>query len=176
MEITEILQKGRGMSKAIYAGSFDPITNGHLWVIKRAAEIFDDLIVAVGNHPDKSYTFSVAERIGLLQDCTAEFSNIQIGEFSGEFLVNYAISQQAKYIVRGIRNVNDYEFERTIRYINSDVSDEINTIFLIPPRDYAEVSSSLVKGFVGSRGWQQIVAKYVPEIVVQALINKSNKD
>lgn len=162
------------MSKAIYAGSFDPITNGHLWVIERAAEIFDNLVVAVGNHPDKNYTFSIEERVKLLKDCTKKFANIQIGQFNGEFLVNYAINQQAKYIVRGIRNANDYEFERTIRYINSDVCDDINTIFLIPPRDYAEVSSSLVKGFVGSKGWQQIVAKYVPAIVVDALIKKNS--
>jgi pantetheine-phosphate adenylyltransferase len=101
-----------------------------------------------------------------------KYPNIKIGQFSGEFLVNYALKEQASYIVRGIRNAQDYEFEKTIRYINSDVSASIDTVFLIPPRDYAEVSSSLVKGFVGTSGWQQIVAKYVPKIILDALIKK----
>jgi pantetheine-phosphate adenylyltransferase len=164
------------MTKAIYAGSFDPITNGHLWVIERSAAIFDELIVAVGDHPDKKYTFSVNERVALLEETLEEFGNIKIGQFSGEFLVNYAIRQGVSHIVRGIRNTQDYEFEKTIRYINSDVCPNIDTIFLMPPRNFAEVSSSLVKGFVGSNGWEQIVNKYVPEIVLQALIRKDQKE
>lgn len=164
------------MTKAIYAGSFDPITNGHLWVIDKAAAIFDELIVAVGDNPGKSYTFSLVERMSLLEKTLANHKNIKIDQFSGEFLVNYALNQQASFIVRGIRNSQDYEFEKTLRYVNSDVCSTIDTIFLIPPRDYAEVSSSLVKGFVGTNGWQSIVAKYVPEIVLNKLINKNEEE
>lgn len=160
------------MAKAIYAGSFDPITNGHIWVIDKAAKIFDELVVAVGDHPDKHYTFSLTERFELVRQIVGNYSNIQVGQFGNEFLVNYAIRENAQFIVRGIRNVQDYEFEKTIRYINSDVCEIIDTVFLIPPRDYAEVSSSLVKGFIGSNGWEEIVAKYVPPSVVQALIDK----
>lgn len=164
------------MTKAIYAGSFDPITNGHLWVIDKAAAIFDELIVAVGDNPGKSYTFSLEERMNLLEETLIKHKNIKIDQFSGEFLVNYALNQDACFIVRGIRNNQDYEFEKTLRYVNSDVCSTIDTVFLIPPRDYAEVSSSLVKGFVGTKGWQSIVAKYVPEIVLNKLINKHEEE
>ena len=164
------------MTKAIYAGSFDPITNGHLWVIDKAAAIFDELIVAVGDNPGKAYTFSLEERMNLLEETLIKHKNIKIDQFSGEFLVNYALNQEACFIVRGIRNNQDYEFEKTLRYVNSDVCSTIDTVFLIPPRDYAEVSSSLVKGFVGTKGWQSIVAKYVPEIVLNKLINKHEEE
>ncbi len=157
------------MPKAIYAGSFDPITNGHLWVIDRAAAIFDQLIVAVGDNPDKKYSFSLEERLGLLKDTLYQYKNIEIGHFNGEFLVNYAQSAGASFIVRGIRNTQDYEYEKTMRYINSDLCSAIDTIFLMPPRNYAEVSSSLVKGLVGTAGWEKIVKRYVPETVLDAL-------
>lgn len=157
------------MTKAIYAGSFDPITNGHLWVIDRAAAIFDQLIVAVGDNPDKKYSFSLEERLILLKNTLQGYKNIEIGHFNGEFLVNYAQNANAKFIVRGIRNTQDYEYEKTMRYINSDLCNEIDTIFLMPPRNYAEVSSSLVKGLVGTVGWEKVVNRYVPETVLNAL-------
>ncbi len=157
------------MTKAIYAGSFDPITNGHLWVIDRAAAIFDQLIVAVGDNPDKKYSFSLEERLELLKSTLHKYKNIEIGHFNGEFLVNYAQNANAKFIVRGIRNTQDYEYEKTMRYINSDLCNEIDTIFLMPPRNYAEVSSSLVKGLVGTAGWEKVVKRYVPETVLNAL-------
>lgn len=161
------------MTKAIYAGSFDPITNGHLWLIDKAAAIFDTLIVALGDNPDKKYSFSIDERLALLKATLSKYKNISIGHFEGEFLVNYASSIGAKFIVRGIRNAQDYEYEKTMRYINSDLCLEINTVFLMPPRDYAEVSSSLVKGLVGTNGWESIVAKYVPPTVLELLKSRS---
>lgn len=163
------------MNKAIYAGSFDPITNGHLWLIKKAATIFDKLIVAVGDNPYKKYSFSIDERIAMLEKVLVNSPNVEIGKFSGEFLVNYAKRVDAQFIVRGIRNAQDYEFEKTLRYVNSDVCPDIETVFLIPPRDFAEVSSSLVKGFVGTDGWEEIVAKYTPKIVVDELIKQFEK-
>lgn len=163
------------MNKAIYAGSFDPLTNGHLWLIKKAATIFDKLIVAVGDNPYKKYAFSIEERIQMLEKVLVDSPNIEIGKFSGEFLVNYAKRVNAQFIVRGIRNTQDYEFEKTLRYVNSDVCPNIETVFLIPPRDFAEVSSSLVKGFVGTDGWEEIVAKYTPKIVVDELIKQFEK-
>lgn len=172
----QLILKAKNMTKAIYAGSFDPITNGHLWVIDKAATIFDELVVAVGDNPGKNYTFSMDERVDLLKKTLIKYKNIKIDQFSGEFLVNYALNEQASFIVRGIRNNQDYEFEKTLRYVNSDVCSSIDAIFLIPPRDFAEVSSSLVKGFVGTKGWQQIVAKYVPEIVLDKLINKYEEE
>lgn len=164
------------MNKAIYAGSFDPITNGHVWLIKKSAAIFDKLVVAVGDNPYKDYSFSVEERIDMLKKVLSNFPNVEIGHFNGEFLVNYAKKIGAQYIVRGIRNTQDYEFEKTVRYINSDVCPDIETVFFMPPRDFAEVSSSLVKGFVGTDGWQEIVTKYVPPLVVDALIKQFMKE
>ena len=159
------------MTKAIYAGSFDPITNGHLWVIDKAAAIFDQLIVAVGDNSDKKYSISLEQRLALLQATLSNYANIRVGHFEGEFLVNYAQREGANYIVRGIRNAQDYEYEKAMRYINTDLCAEITTLFLIPPRNYAEVSSSLVKGLVGTKGWQEVVAKYVPPEALEALIN-----
>jgi pantetheine-phosphate adenylyltransferase len=164
------------MAKAIYAGSFDPITNGHLWVIDKSAAIFDELVVAIGENADKRYTFSREERLMLLESCLSQYSNIKMGYFSGEFLVNYAKRIGATHIVRGIRNSQDYEYEKTMRYINSDLCSDIDTVFLMPPRNYAEVSSSLIKGLVGSNGWEDIVTKYVPKEALDALIKISSED
>jgi pantetheine-phosphate adenylyltransferase len=163
------------MRKAVYAGSFDPVTNGHLWIIKEAAKLFDSLIVAIGENFEKSYTFSLEDRLDLLKRSTVGLNNIEISYFNNEFLVNYAKSQNACYIIRGIRNSNDYEYERSMRYINSDLNKEISTIFLFPPRDYAEVSSNMVKGLVGSNGWEEIVRNYVPEAVFNKLVQRLNE-
>jgi pantetheine-phosphate adenylyltransferase len=157
------------MKKAIYAGSFDPPTNGHLWMIEQASQLFDTLIVAIGENYEKNYTFRTNERLYLLKEITKKFNNVEIVSFNNEFLVNYANKVNASYIIRGIRNSNDYEFEKTMRYINSDLNNQISTIFLIPPRNYAEVSSSMIKGLIGSNGWEEIVAKYTPNIVLQYL-------
>lgn len=158
------------MRKAVYAGSFDPVTNGHLWIIEQAATIFDKVVVAIGDNVEKNYTFPLSARLNLLHQITQKFNNIEVDQFSNEYLISYARRIQAKFIVRGIRNTVDYEYEKSMRYINSDICSEINTIFLIPPRDIAEISSSLIKGLVGSNGWEKIIAKYLPESVTPQII------
>lgn len=112
------------MKKAIYAGSFDPPTNGHLWMIEQSSKLFDQLIVAIGDNYEKNYTFSTNERLYLLKEITKPFKNVEIVNFHNEFLVNYANKVNASHIIRGIRNSNDYEFEKTMRYINSDLKSE----------------------------------------------------
>lgn len=160
------------MKKGIYAGSFDPPTNGHLWMIEQGARLFDVLIVAIGINTAKEYTFSLDERVEMLRSITKQCRNIKIETFVNQFLVNYTKSIEACYILRGIRSEGDYEYERVMRNINSDLDPNILTVFLIPPREIAEISSSFVKGLVGPEGWEKTVKKYVPEPVYKKFLEK----
>jgi len=156
----------RLMKRVVYAGSFDPVTNGHLWMIEQAVELFDEVIVAIGENPDKKYTFSFEDRFAVLSKSLQSLAGVPgIGSFTNEYLVNYAQDVGAQYILRGIRNAEDYEFERGMRHINNDLHPDITTIFLMPPRELAEVSSSFVKGLIGPKGWQDVVKRYVPKPV-----------
>lgn len=157
------------MKRAVYAGSFDPVTNGHLWMIEQAVDLFDEVVVAIGVNPDKSCTFPVEERAAMLRETTSQYPKLRVDVFDNQFLVSYAQSVGANYIVRGIRTSADYEYERSMRYVNSDLYPNITTIFLLPPREYAEVSSTMVKGLVGPKGWDDVIHQYVPEPVFQRL-------
>ena len=157
---------------AVYAGSFDPPTIGHLWMIEKGAKLFDELIVAVGVNPDKRNAFSVEERLGMLRSCTARLRNVRVETFINQYLIHYARKKKATFIVRGIRSQTDYEFERAMRNINGDLDANITTLFLMPPRDIAEVSSSMVKGLVGPSGWQSLVRPYLPAAVHRQLVKK----
>ncbi len=163
------------MKRAVYAGSFDPLTNGHLWMIEQAYALFDELIVAIGVNPDKRSTFSVLARENMLRECTVHLPKLKVTSFENQFLVHYARSVGANYILRGIRTASDYEFERTMRYINSDLVHEIDTVFLMPPRQIVEVSSTMVKGLVGPEGWEEVLRQYVPPPVHRRFIELSLK-
>lgn len=156
--------------RAVYAGSFDPPTLGHLWMIRQAQSMFDELIVSIGINPDKRSTYTIADRRDMLHDITEMFPNVRIDVFENRFLVHYAREVQAGFIVRGIRSASDYEYERSMRHINSDLAPEISTVFLMPPREIAEVSSTMVKGLVGPDGWMETVKRYVPPAVYQKMI------
>lgn len=157
------------MRTAVYAGSFDPPTNGHLWMIEKGLEMFDRLIVAIGSNPSKNYSFSVVERLELLRASTGNPDRLEIAHFDNRYLVDYAKKKDAKYILRGIRSPNDYEYERVMRHINADMAPQITTVFLMPPRDIAELSSNMIKGLTGPVGWEETVRRYVPEPVFAAL-------
>ena len=154
----------------VYAGSFDPLTVGHLWMIQEGVNLFDRLIVAVGINPEKRYTFSLAERLSMLRESLKRCRNLSVTSFSNRYLIDYAQSIGATHILRGIRSESDYEYERTMRNINGDLDPGIVSVFLMPPRDIAEVSSSMVKGLVGPKGWQKVVRKYVPEPVYRRFL------
>jgi len=164
------------MKKGVYAGSFDPLTKGHMWMIKRGASLFDELVVVVGTNPEKNYTFTIEERFELLKKSTKDIKNVKLDVMKNRFLVKYAESIQANYILRGIRTENDYSFERVMRYINGDMNSEINTIFLMPPREIAEVSSSMIKGLIGPDGWQEVVKKYVTAPVYKLFLKRFGED
>lgn len=157
------------MRIAVYAGSFDPPTNGHLWMIERGLSMFDRLVVAIGSNPAKSYSYSVEERLEMLRASVPESDRLSIDHFDNRYLVDYAAKKDATYILRGIRSPNDYEYERVMRHINADMAPEITTVFLMPPRDFAEVSSSMIKSLTGPEGWEETVKRYVPAEVFEVL-------
>ena len=157
---------------AVYAGSFDPLTIGHLWMIEQGVSLFDRLVVAIGINPEKRYTFTLEDRLEMLRKSLKQFGNLSVTSFSNSYLIDYAQSVGATHILRGIRSESDYEYERTMRNINGDLDSAICTVFLMPPRDIAEVSSSMVKGLVGPKGWQKVVRKYVPEPVYRQFLKR----
>ena len=109
-------------------------------MIQRGLEMFDRLIVAIGSNPSKSYSFTVGETSGAAAGLTASCERLVIAHFDNRYLVDYAKKMDAKYILRGIRSPNDYEYERVMRHINADMAPDITTVFLMPPRDIAELS------------------------------------
>jgi pantetheine-phosphate adenylyltransferase len=154
----------------VYAGSFDPLTIGHLWMIEQGSKLFDRLVVAVGVNSDKRYTFPLGDRLEMLRESTKPFSNVTVASFSNRYLIHYAQLVGATHMLRGIRTESDYEYERSMRNLNGDLDTNICTVFLMPPRNIAEVSSSMVKGLIGPVGWRKIVKKYVPAPVYKRLL------
>lgn len=161
--------------RAVYAGSFDPVTNGHMHMIREGARLFDELVVAIGINPDKRYSFSLDQRTEFLRKSVDGIANVTLDSFENLFLVDYANSIEADYILRGIRNPNDYEYERSMRYINEDMNPRVVTVFLIPPREISEVSSSFVKGLVGPRGWERVVKDYLPAAIYDDFVRHFGK-
>lgn len=159
--------------RAVYAGSFDPPTNGHMYMISQGSRLFDELIVAVGVNPDKNYRFSLEDRMSFLNEITKSFPNVRITSFSKKYLVHYAEEMKADALLRGIRNSQDLIFEQAMRNVNSDMNPDITSVFLMPPRHLADISSSFVKGLVGPEDWQDLVARFVPEVVLKALIEQA---
>lgn len=153
----------------VYAGSFDPPTNGHLWMIRQANRMFDRVIVAVGTNPKKKPHFPLEKRLQMLRELTAGMSRVSVAQFSNRFLVLFAKSVKARFLLRGIRSSSDYAFEHEMRNINGDIDSKILAVFLMPPREISEISSSTVKELVGTRGWKRIVKKYVPQQVLKEL-------
>jgi pantetheine-phosphate adenylyltransferase len=164
--------KSKPKPLAVYAGSFDPLTVGHLWMIEKGGVLFPRFVVAIGINPDKRYTFTVEERLEMLRRSTRSLSRIELTTYTDQFLITYAKAIGASHILRGIRSETDYEYERVMRNINGDLGPEITTVFLMPPRDIAEVSSSMVKGLIGPAGWQSVVRQYVPQPVLEQILTK----
>ena len=132
------------MLKAIYPGSFDPVTLGHLDIIKRSAEMFDELIVGVLNNTAKSPLFSLEERVNMLKDVTSHFPNVEVQSFAG-LLIDFVRSNDANVIVRGLRAITDFEYELQLAQMNRVIAPEIDTLFLTTNLKYAYLSSSMAK-------------------------------
>ncbi|MEA3208248.1 MAG: pantetheine-phosphate adenylyltransferase [Chthoniobacter sp.] len=161
-----------GAIVGVYAGSFDPLTVGHAWMIAEGAKLFPTFIVAIGRNPDKRYTFTDGERLAMLTEAAKAHRNVRVDSFENEYLIDYARSVGATHILRGIRSSADFEYERFMRNINGDFAPGLTTVFLLPPRELAEVSSSMVKGLIGPRGWEKIVRPYVPPPVYRKLLEQ----
>lgn len=157
------------MKKAVYPGSFDPMTFGHLDIIKRAAEMFDELIVAVLNNQSKTPLFSVEERVKILQEATKDIPNVKVDSFSG-LLINYAARNDLHISVRGLRAITDFEYELQIAQTNRKLSEEqLDTIFLTTSLEYAYLSSSGVKEIACFGG---DISQCVPEFVADLIYEK----
>ena len=150
------------MKSAIYPGSFDPITNGHLDVLKTAAAIFDKVIIAVAYNAEKKGGFlSVEDRVQLIKEAVKDFQNVEVDSFHG-LTVDYAQEKGAKILIRGLRAVSDFEFEMQLSQTNSALDKEVKTIFLTTRPKYNFISSSSVREIVELKG---DVSKFVPENV-----------
>jgi pantetheine-phosphate adenylyltransferase len=153
---------------AIYAGSFDPPTNGHLDLVERAATLFPRVIVAVGRHPTRTALFDAAERVLLLRSVCAVYENVEVDQFDG-LLIDYARLRGARVLVRGLRAGTDFEYELQIAHANADLAPELDTVFLPTRTRYGFVSASLVREIARHRG---DVSRYVPPAVGEALEDK----
>ena len=158
------------MLRAIYPGSFDPVTNGHLDVIRRASGLVDELIVGVLNNKAKTPLFSVEERVKMLKEVTKELPGVKIVPFEG-LLIDFAKEMSAKMVVRGLRAVTDFEYELQIAQTNHIENTHIETIFLTTTLQYSYLSSTIVKEFASYGG---DISKFVPEQFVDRIYEKYN--
>ncbi len=160
------------MSSAIYPGSFDPVTNGHLDIIERTAAIFDKVTVAILVNSSKTPTFTVDERIDMLKKATAHIPNVEIEFFDG-LLVDFVRSKGAKVIIKGLRAVSDFEYEFQMAMLNKSVAPDIETLFMMTGNKYSYLSSSIVKelGRLGAT-----VDEFVPQAIMDNVTEKLRKD
>src|SRR5882762_2910418 len=156
------------MKRAIYPGSFDPVTNGHLDVIERARKLFDEVIVAVAHNDEKQPLFALEERLDMLQQTIGNIDNVQISQFGG-LLVDFAVEQKAVAVIRGLRAVSDFEFEFQMALMNRKLEAAVETIFLMPKEEYTYLSSRLVKEIARLGG---DVKDFVPARVATELRRK----
>ena len=156
------------MRTAIYPGSFDPFTNGHLDVVQRATKLFDNVVIAVARNQDKKPLFSLPERLELVKKSIVHLPNVTADTFDG-LLVDYVVRQQARAIVRGLRAVSDFEFEFQLALMNRKLNENVETIFMMPKDTYTFLSSRIVKEIARLGG---DVAVFVPDHVQAALTEK----
>ena len=153
---------------AIVPGSFDPITYGHIDIIKRSAQLFDEVIVAILVNPDKKYVFTLEEREEMINESIKDFNNVKVDSFSG-LLVNYAKKVNSTVIVRGLRAVSDFEYEMQLTFMNKALDDNIETFYMMANKQYSFISSSIVKGV---SGFGADLSKFVPKHVEERLEKK----
>ncbi len=154
--------------KAIYPGSFDPVTYGHIDLIKRAQEIFSEVIVSVAHNPQKHPLFSVKERVEMLKKATEDMSGVTVESFDG-LVVDYALKHKSKVLIRGLRMISDFEYEFQMALTNRKLNPQVETIFLMPHESFSYISSKLLKeaAFLGAD-----LSAFLPDYVEKALRRK----
>ena len=154
------------MLKAIYPGTFDPVTMGHWDIIQRAEKLVDHLVVAVLHNPAKQPTFSIAERVDFLRELTQPYANVEVATFNG-LLVDFARQQGAQCIIRGVRAYSDFEYEFQMALMNRKLAPELETLFLMPKEEFSVLSSRMVRE-VGMMGGN--ITGLVPEILLERTV------
>lgn len=153
------------MNKAIYPGTFDPVTNGHIDIIKRASGIFDEVVVAVARHSSKNPLFTLPERLALVEKSAQGITNVKVKSFDG-LVVKFVRAQKARVIIRGLRMISDFEYELQMALTNRSLAQDVETIFLMPHQDYSFISSRLIKEAMALGA---DLHKFLPRPVVSAL-------
>jgi pantetheine-phosphate adenylyltransferase len=164
----KVREENRAKKIALYPGSFDPFTNGHLDIVDRACEIFDELVLAIAHNSKKTTLFTLEERKKILEEVMADRPCVRVAEFEG-LTTTYARTIGATAIVRGIRAVTDFDYEYAIFQVNRDLEPEIDTVFLLASRDYSFLSSTIIKEVAR---YGKTFPEYAPEAVNRALLRK----
>jgi pantetheine-phosphate adenylyltransferase len=157
--------------RAVYPGTFDPVTNGHIDLIKRSAALFDSVVVGILSNAEKTPLFTVQERIAMLENATSDLGNVTIASFAG-LLVGFAEKMEATVIIRGIRAISDYEYELQMALMNRRLSNKVETVFMLPAETYSYLSSRLVKEIAALGG---SINGLVPADVERRLSEKLHK-
>jgi pantetheine-phosphate adenylyltransferase len=155
-------------TKAIYPGTFDPMTNGHLDIVTRAALMFDHVILAIAASPSKKPMFSLDERVTLATQVTSHLDNVEVIGFS-DLMANFAKAQGANVLVRGLRAVSDFEYEMQLANMNRHLLPTLESVFMMPSKEWSFISSSLVKEVARHGG---DITPFLPQIITQALMEK----
>ncbi len=156
---------------AVYPGTFDPVTNGHIDLVERSLRIFDELIVAVAANPKKQPLFSLEERVGMFKKVVSRYKRVKIEGFDG-LLVDYVKQKKAVGIIRGLRAVSDFEYEMQMALMNRRLDNDIETVFLMPNEEYSFITSTIVREAASYGG---DVSSLVPGVVVEKLKKKYGK-
>ncbi|MBU0560781.1 MAG: pantetheine-phosphate adenylyltransferase [Bacteroidetes bacterium] len=157
------------MRRVIYPGTFDPVTNGHIDVIKRAMNLFDEVIVTVAKNPTKSPLFTISERVEMLKECLKQYDKVIVDSFGG-LIVDHAKEVGAVGIIRGLRAISDFEFEFQMALMNRKLDDNLHTIFLMPHEKYTYLNSTIVRNLAQ---FDSDISAFVPPIVVEKLKEKN---
>jgi pantetheine-phosphate adenylyltransferase len=162
-------RKKKAEKIAVVAGSYDPPTYGHLWLVDEARKLFDKVLVVMAVNPDKKPTFNDGEREAMFQDIIKDRPGVSFHTIRRQFLVDFAKQHKANALIRGVRNATDLEYETTLSEVNRELAPNIQTLVMIPPKELQKLSSSFVRGMVGYVGWRDLVRPLVPPVVMTQL-------